>query len=48
MQQEVYIHFLLNLFDRVVKSIVCNNHRNIDHKELNYLKAFIAGEKAIS
>ena len=45
----MYIHFLLNLFGRVVKSIVCNNHRNTDHtQQLNYFKALIAGEKAIS
>ena len=30
------------------KSVVCNNHRNTDHSQLNYLKALIAGEKAIS
>ena len=30
------------------KSVVCNYHRNADHKQLNYLKALIAGEKAIS
>ena len=30
------------------KSVVCNYHRNTDHKQLNYLKALIAGEKAIS
>ena len=30
------------------KSVVCNNHRNTDHLQLNYLKALIAGEKAIS
>ena len=30
------------------KSVVCNNHRNTDHSQLNYLKALITGEKAIS
>ena len=31
------------------KSVVCNNHRNTDHtQQLNYFKALIAGEKAIS
>ena len=39
----------LNLFLLSHRSVVCNNHRNTDHtQQLNYFKALIAGEKAIS
>ena len=30
------------------KSVVYNNHRNTDNTTTNYLKALIAGEKALS